>query len=133
MARLAPVKVVIRKTGDVVLYVILSIGILALAAQLAYNIYTGAQPDKREQVVLPAPAPVLYRHTATGTASLQAIALARNTSVRVLEDATTQSAGYPGLLSRDELTAFEDYVQGGTFKVMPRGLVYYTYTGPAEG
>jgi hypothetical protein len=76
----------------------------------------------------PAPAPsVLHRHVASGTISLdQAARAARHTTGQVIYVTRHRSPETPA-----HLAVFNRYIAGGTARLMPRGLIYWTADNPA--
>lgn len=63
-----------------------------------------------------------FRQVASGTRSLEQVARERQTSVRHIEDATLQN---PEITAANK-ERFRRYVQGGTARRMPAGLIFYT-------
>lgn len=75
----------------------------------------------------------VYRHVVSeDNLSLDSLAKGRHTTVAHLID-VSEHGGRNMHMSPANLAKFEAYVKGGTDKPMPKGLVYYTSTGPPEG
>lgn len=86
----------------------------------------------------PAPPPTVnpggpFREVAAGHLSLAQVAKARHTTVAHLISETESGAGTGGHLTKANLAKFKRYVKHGTNKPMPKGLVYYVSSGPAQG
>lgn len=96
--------------------------------QFVNQVYTQTSPG-----TTPAPPPAgttdqisqAYRDVANGKQSLDQYAKSRQTTAAHLI-ATTQAAHITGGITDENLAAFMKYVQGGTSKTMPSGLVFYT-------